>query len=191
VGAEILPSILAGLRVRHPGLAIELVLSNRVADLLRRDADIAVRMVRPAQEALIARRIGDLGIGLFAHRDYVARYGLPQSIDDLRNHALIGFDRDDLAFRSVSISGIPMTRDLFTLRTDSDLAQLAALRAGFGIGGVQIPLAARSGDLIRALPGQIDFTLEIWLAMHEDMRTSLPVRLVFDALAAGLAAYLG
>ncbi len=84
-----------------------------------------------------------------------------------------------------------MTRDLFTLRTDSDLAQLAALRAGFGIGGVQIPLAARSGDLIRALPGEIDFTLEIWLAMHEDMRTSLPVRLVFDALAAGLAAYLG
>src|SRR3984957_10712096 len=72
-GGAVLPPILARFQERHPGIVIELVLSNRTEDLLRRDADVAVRMVRPVQSALIARRIGMVPIHLYAHRSYVAR----------------------------------------------------------------------------------------------------------------------
>ncbi|MBP0651054.1 LysR family transcriptional regulator, partial [Mycobacterium tuberculosis] len=86
VGVEILPPILAALRARHPELVVELVLTDEIADLLRRDADIAVRMVAPTQEALLARRLGDIPLGLFGHRTYLARKGLPENLADLAGH---------------------------------------------------------------------------------------------------------
>jgi DNA-binding transcriptional LysR family regulator len=79
VGAEILPPLFAILRERHPELEIELVLSNAVDNLLPREADIAVRMVDPAQEALVVRRIGTVTVGLHAHRCYLERAGRPLS----------------------------------------------------------------------------------------------------------------
>ncbi len=84
IGCEVLPPILATFHAEHPGIAIELVLTNRNEDLARRDADIAVRMVRPTQSGLVARRIGASRIGLYAHRDYVARFGAPRSLADWR-----------------------------------------------------------------------------------------------------------
>ena len=101
VGCEVLPAIFATFHAKSPGVAIELALTNRNEDLSRRDADIAVRMVRPTQSALVARRIGETRIGLYAHRDYLARFGTPTSLDELGRHRLIGFDRDDRALRSV------------------------------------------------------------------------------------------
>src|ERR1700740_2159050 len=89
---EVLPPILADLQAAHPELDIELVPSNRVKDLLRRDADIAVRMQRPAQGVLIARHIGGIELGVYAHRRYLRRKGMPTTLDDLASHALIGYD---------------------------------------------------------------------------------------------------
>ena len=132
----------------HPGIAIELALTNRNEDLSRRDADIAVRMVRPTQSALVARRIGSTRIGLFAHRDYLARFGAPSSLAELAKHRLIGFDRDDRSFRAAGADAAQLSRDSFGFRCDSDLAQLAALRAGVGIGGCQENIARRSPELI-------------------------------------------
>jgi DNA-binding transcriptional LysR family regulator len=189
VGGEVLPPMLARFREHHPGITIELVLSNRSADLLRRDADIAVRMGRPKQAALVARRIGRIAIGLFAHRRYATAHGLPQSLEELKEHALIGFDRDTTSWRSIDAPGFVVTRELFALRCDSDLAQLAALRAGFGIGGCQLGIAARESALVPVLPKAVRFTLEMWLAMHEDLRASRRVRLLFDHLAQELGTY--
>jgi DNA-binding transcriptional LysR family regulator len=189
IGAEVLPAILADFRERHAGIAIELVLSNRNQDLMRRDADIAVRMVRPVQQALVAKKLGTVAIGLYAHRRYLARHGAPKRIEDLAGHALIGFDRDDSAFRALRIGGRPIGREIFAFRTDDDLAQLAALRAGFGIGGAQAPIAARDPELVAVLPGAVGFRLEMWLAMHEDLRTSRRMRLLYDHLAARLGRY--
>ncbi len=189
VGVEVLPAILARFRENNPAIEIELAVSNRQQDLLRREADVAVRMVRPRQAALIARRIGHVAIGLFAHRDYIARHGMPEDIDALTKHTLIGFDRDDSAYRDAP-AGLRITRQLFAFRCDNDLAQLAALRAGLGIGGCQAPLAARDPALVPVLPLAISFGLEMWLAMHEDMRGNRRVRLLFDHLSAGLSAYL-
>ncbi len=90
IGVEVLPPILAELQAMHPGLTIELSASDSVEDLLQREADIAVRMVAPAQDALLARHIGAISLGFFAHRNYLERYGEPKSIGELRQHKLIG-----------------------------------------------------------------------------------------------------
>ncbi|HUN50840.1 MAG TPA: LysR family transcriptional regulator, partial [Candidatus Sulfotelmatobacter sp.] len=190
VGAEVLPPMLAAFHEKHPAIVLELALTNRNEDLLRRDADIAVRMARPTQTALIARRIGPLRLGLYAHRRYLDRHGMPNTIDELLRHTLIGFDRDTTSMRSVGGAADMLSREMFALRTDNDLAQLAALRAGYGIGGCQEAIAARERELVPVMPGQLHFSLDMWLAMHEDLRTSRRVRLLFDHLAAALAAYV-
>lgn len=190
VGCEILPSILAQFRRQHPKIDLELALSNRNQDLLRHDADIAVRMVRPTQKALIAKKIGTVEIGLYAHKSYAKAHGLPGSADELPDHAWIGFDRDDRSFRSVGAESQGISREMFALRCDSDIAQLAMLRAGFGIGGCQTRVADSEPDLVRVLPDDLRFEIEMWLVMHEDLRASRRVRLLYDHLASGLSRHL-
>lgn len=188
MGVEVLPGILTRFRSVNPGIDVEMVLSNKNEDLTRRDADVAVRMARPTQNALVAKKVGDLGFGFYATADYVARCGLPQTFEELQTHTLIGYDRHmpELA-RSLSI-GRPVTRDVFSLRTDNDVAQLAALRAGFGIGVCQHAIA-RKTDLVPILPGFFGFRLDIWICMHETLRASPRMRLMFDHLAKELGDY--
>ena len=190
IGSEVLPAMLRDLRANHPALSFEVVLSNQSADLLRRDADVAVRMVRPKQSALVARKIGDIMLGVFAHRDYLAAHGRPNSMADLKRHAVIGFDRDPGGSTSLRRLATPLTRDLFAYRTDDQVAQLAALRAGFGIGIAQVALAKREPKLIRLFAKDVSIPLETWLTMHEDLRGDPRVRAVFDHLVAGFTDYL-
>lgn len=190
VGVEVLPPILTMLRERHPQLVIELALSDAIEDLLRRDADIAVRMVAPRQEALVARWIGAIPVGLHAHRRYLDRHGVPSSIEDLAGHSMIGFDRETAAIRSMARRVRGFAREHFALRVDSNLAQLAMVRAGFGIGGCQVGIARRDPALVHVLPDSFALDLETWVAMHENLRGSPRCRVVFDALAEGLAKYI-
>ena len=190
VGCEVLPPILAAFHAGHPGIAIELALTNRNEDLARRDADIAVRMVRPIQSGLVARKIGAARIGLYAHRDYLARFGVPRSLADLASHCVIGFDRDNRTFQSAGDFARGLTREDFSFRCDNDLAQLAALRAGVGVGGCQENIARRTPELVAILPNAIQYALEVWLVMHEDLKATRRLRLLFDHLAAGLTDYV-
>lgn len=192
VGVEHLPPILARLRRRHPGLVVELVLSNAVDDLLRREADIAVRMTEPLQEALVARRLQPITLGLHARRDYLDRREVPASLADLAGHDLIGFDRETPALRGIAqrfpaLDHPSFASMAFVLRADSDLAQLAAIRAGFGIGVCQVPVVRRDPDLVRVLADAVAVELGLWVVMHEDLKSSARCRAVFDALAEGLA----
>ena len=190
IGCEVLPAILATFHAAHPGIAIELALSNRTADLARRDADIAVRMVRPTQSGLVARRIGSSRIGLYAHRDYLARFSEPRSLADLARHCVIGFDRDNSSFRGAGDFARTLTRETFGFRCDNDLAQLAALRAGVGVGGCQENIARRMPELVAVLPNAFHYALEVWLVMHEDLKATRRVRRLFDHLAVGLTDYV-
>jgi DNA-binding transcriptional LysR family regulator len=189
VGIEVLPPILAAFREVHPRIVIELAISNRNEDLLRRDADIAVRMVRPEQAALVARRIGSIGIGLYATRSYIDRHGMPENVDALFARTMIGVDRNEEVMAAIRIGGRTVSRDMFSYRCDSDVGQLAAVRAGVGIGVCQDGVAKRNADLLPVLPNKVRFALDMWLAMHEDMRDSRRVRLLFEHLTAGLQAY--
>lgn len=189
IGAEVLPPILANFRRRHPAVTVELSLDNQQQDLLRGAADIAVRMVRPTQDALVARRLADTHLGLYAHRRYVEAEGAPAALDGLAGHALIGFDKGTPFLRGL-VQRVPLPPRGFSFRADSDLAQLAAVRAGFGIGFVQHGVARREPDLVPICPGQIGFDLPVWLVMHEDLRSTLRMRAMFDHLAEGLDAFL-
>lgn len=191
IGQEVLPPILAQLQGQHPDLKIELVLTSRVQDLLQREADIAVRMAQPKQEQLIARHVGAVPLGLHAHKDYLRVHGTPASLAELAQHALIGFDEETPYLRAVRKNFPVWNRDNFAVRTDSDMAQLAMIRAGCGIGVCQVALAARNPDLVNVLPGSIPLRLETWLTMHEDLRNTPRCKITFDALLQGLQAYMG
>ena len=189
VGVEILPPILSEFRRKYPNTVIELSLSNQMADLLRRDADIAVRMVRPKQKALLARRAGKVTLQFHAHRRYLERYGYPERIEDLVHHTLIGFDRALPFATLVDAVPVPMSRELFAFRCDYDLAQLAALRCGFGIGLCQTGIARRDPDLLPLLAKQFKFEMEMWIVMHNDLKRVSRMRLMFDHLVANLAQF--
>ena len=189
VGVEILPPILSEFRHKYPNTVIELSLSNQMADLLRRDADIAVRMVRPKQKALLARRAGKVTLQFHAHRRYLERYGYPERLEDLTHHTLIGFDRALPFATLVDAMPVPVSRELFAFRCDYDLAQLAALRAGFGIGLCQTGIARRDPDLLPLLNKQFKFEMEIWIVMHNDLKRVSRMRLMFDHLVANLAQF--
>ena len=169
-----------------PNDTIEMAVTNRNEDLTKGAADIAVRMVRPTQAGLVSRRIGTTRIGLYAHREYCRRFGEPRSLEDLRGHRLIGFDRDNFAFRAVGGLADGLSRDDFVFRCDSDVVQLAALRAGVGVGGCQDGIAARTKDLVPILPDAFHVSLEIWLTMRGDLKSDRRVRLLYDRLAKGL-----
>jgi len=190
MGVEVLPAMVAALRQAHPHLTVELVISNRLQDLLRREADIAVRMTPPKQELLIARRVGVVPVGLFAHESYLARHGTPQTVADLAQHALIGFDEETPFLRAARKALPQWSRAAFSMRTNSDVGQLALLRAGCGIGACQVALARRNANLVRVLPHRFEFKLDTWITMHEDLRNSPRCKVTFDALVKGFAAYV-
>lgn len=189
IAVEVLPAALARLRREHPGLVIELVPSNRVQDLLHREVDVAVRMMAPTQEALIARRVGDVRLGLFAHRDYLRLHGTPETAEDLAGHSLIGFDVGAPHVRAAVRNQPEWQRERFALRTDSDLAQLALLRAGCGIGPAQLPWARREPALVRVLADRFGIAIPTWITMHEGLRASRRCQVVFEALVRCLEDY--
>ena len=189
IAVEVLPPILADLRRRHPALVVALSPSNRAEDLLRREADVAVRMVQPHQGALVAKRIGTIDLGLYVRADLLAGRDPPTTFGEVAAIGLIGVESDNDVVRAMRAAGIPLRPEDFAFRSDSDLAHMAAIRAGVGIGLCQTPLARRNAALTRVMP-EVGFPLPTWVVMHEDLRASAPVRAVFDALVAGLRAYL-
>jgi DNA-binding transcriptional LysR family regulator len=190
VSVEVLPPILAKLRTSHPGITIELASSNRIENLLRRDADIAVRMQRPEQDLLVARRIGNIDLGFHARRDYLERHGMPRTWQELAQHALIGMDRESARARKF----MPLLGELengsYAIRSDSDLVHLSSVRAGLGIGICQVRLAQRDPSLVRVLPDLLTIPLDTWLAIHENLRANPACAAVYKALAAGLEDYV-
>jgi len=190
MGVHALPPMLSRFHEAHPGIAIELALSNRAEDLLRREADMAVRMVEPTQSQLIARWIGTIPIRLYAHEAYAACHGLPKTLEELTRHTIIGYDTNRFAIDRMRAQGVEVDRSAFVYRTDSDCAQAAALLAGFGIGGAQVPFAERFPELKPVMHGIIEFDLPTWLVMHEDLKASRRVRLLFDHLVEELKAYV-
>jgi DNA-binding transcriptional LysR family regulator len=190
LGCEVLPAILADFGIRYPNVDIELALSNRNLDLLGREADLAVRMRRPVQKALVVRKLGAIDVGLFAHRRYLERCGVPRTPEDLRAFRCIGFDHDPEGVRSAGGRAATLRREDFQYRCDSAAAQWAAVRAGAGIGGCHVNIARRDPDLVQVLERYFSFRRELWLVMHRDLRSVRRVRLLFAHLATHLGRYV-
>lgn len=183
VACVLLPPLLGRLKQQLPGIQIELVSSNQVSNLLRREADIAIRMVQPDQTSLVAKRIGKVTLGTFAHRSYLQRAGTPRQPLELLAHALIGGDKNEDIIRGFAAMGYSVTKEQFSFRSDDLMAQWHAVRNGVGIGFVSDFLARTDADVIALLPMLKIPPLPVWLAVHREIRTSKRIRAVYDFLA--------
>jgi len=189
VSQEVLPALLASLAQQHPQIQVELVPSDAMSNLLEREADIAVRMLRPTQGTLITRHIADWPLGFYAHRRLVQAHGLPATPDAAARHRWVGMDQSTQMLDGFRAAGHAVDRRFFALRCDSQPVNLAMVRAGVGIGIVMVPLARRSPDLVAVLPGLPLPVLPVWLTAHRELRASRRLQRVFDHLASGLQAW--
>ncbi|MFL6674352.1 MAG: LysR family transcriptional regulator [Massilia sp.] len=189
--AYLLPDIIAKLRVTHPAIQVEVVVSNHLENLLERHADIAVRHTRPTQGGLIARRIGELEIAAFARADYVAEAGGPVDPARMASYNWIGYDNSDALLRGFREAGMPVGRDFFCIRCDNHIAGWQMALSGAGICFAPCIVAARWPEMQMVMPASLVPSLPLWLTAHRELRSSRRIKLVFDALAAGLSGALG
>lgn len=188
LGIRWLPAKLRDFHQSFPQLAIEVNIDNRNVDLLRREADIAVRLARPEQADLICRRAGTLHFGLYASQSYLDEYGLPASRADLNDHYHVGFDDD--------MGRTPLIRKFEALfgqgnirhRSNSHMEIIEATRSGLGCGVICCFVADQVPDLRRVLDKAIDYGREIWLVTHADIKNNARIRTVFDFLGRALEA---
>lgn len=183
LGALLLPGLIADFMVEHPMIEIEIDVSNEVTNLLQRDADIAIRMFRPTQNDLIARKVTELPLGLFAHQSYLKRRSAPQTLEDLTEHVLLGQDRDPSLINAYGAFGLPLTPGSFEFRCDNNIATISAIRAGIGIGPLHVGMARIWPDVVPVLPDVPVPSLELWIACHADVRHNKRIRMVMDFLA--------
>ncbi len=186
VSAFVLPPVLLGLRRAHPGIQVELVASDEIENLLEREADIALRMARPTQAALVARQLADLPLHLYAHRDYLALHGMP-TLPTLGQHQWVGFDRNDVMLRGFRAGGVEVGREFFDFRCDNEIVGWLAVRAGLGLGVGPERVARACPELVRVLPEFYIPPLQLWLTAHRELQHQPRLRVVFDALVAALA----
>jgi DNA-binding transcriptional LysR family regulator len=188
VSCYVLPPLLAQMRLSLPDVQVELVASNEVSNLLRREADIAVRMVQPEQASIIARRVGKVILRACAHQDYLRRRGVPRQPSDLLAHDLIGGDRNDDTLKGFAAQGLVVGRKQFAFRADDLIVVWQAVRAGLGVGFVSEYLIRSDPAVISVLPKLKIQPLPVWLAVHKEIRTSKRIRAVYDFLADALPA---
>lgn len=181
-----LPPILASLRSEAPEIQLEIVASDASDNLLFREADIAVRMYRPAQLDVVTRHLGDMALGLYATPAYLARRGTPRAPDDLRQHDIIGYDRSELIIRGMKAEGWNMSREDFPVRTDHHGVYWEFVRAGHGIGFGQCSAADRDPGVRQVLADLPLPGLPVWLTAHEALRRVPRVDRVWRALETGL-----
>jgi len=189
VSAEVLPALLAALARRHPQIQIELVPDDSLSNLLEREADIAVRMLRPTQGTLITRHIADWQLGFYAHRSLLQAAGGPPTLATLAQHRWVGMDQSTQMLDGFRGAGHAVDRRFFAFRCDRQPVNLAMVRAGVGIGVLMQPLARREPDLVQVLPELPLPVLPVWLTAHRALRGSRRLKAVFDALAGGLQAW--
>jgi DNA-binding transcriptional LysR family regulator len=187
VAVYLLPAILVRMRQALPEIQVELVSSNQVSNLLRREADIAVRMVRPEQLSVISKKIGAVALGVYAHKDYLARSKPVHAATDLLDHELVGSDADTAILQGFAALGYSVTRTAFAFRCDDFIAQWQAVRAGMGLGFMADYMARTDPDVVQVLKSQLKIApLPMWLAVHREIRTSQRIRTVYDFLATAL-----
>lgn len=181
-----LPPILKRLRAEAPGIKVELVVSNDIRDLRLREADIAIRHVRPDHPDLIAKRLRDSTGHLYAMPAYLDRAGRPATLADLSNHDILGHGDDARMAEFLADFGVTLTARNFVLSADNGLVVLELMKQGLGISALSREMAATVPDLEPVLPDQLIVPIPVWLVTHRELHTSRRIRIVFDLLAAML-----
>ncbi len=186
--AHILPPFLHRLRRQAPLLDIDIIAANDIRDLMRREADIAIRHIRPEQPDLIARLVRDASASFYAATSYLDRKGRPATLDDLARHDFISFgDTDEMLGHYLPL-GLPLTRDNFRVGSQSGTVAWEFACQGLGIIAMSDEVAQARPGMEQVLPSLAPVSFPIWLTTHRELHTSRRIRLVFDLLADFLAA---
>lgn len=186
VAAYLLPPLVKQLREQEPGIAIEVIPSNALSDLLRREADIAVRHVKPEQPELIARFIREATAYFYASEDWVKTHGHPRSADDAAHLPFVGSDRQGRYLAYLRAHGLPVNESNFSCYVDHTVAHWALVQKGLGIGAMMEEIARDTPGVVRVLDDLPPIKFPVWLVTHRELRTSRRIRVVFEALAEGL-----
>ena len=155
-------------------------------DLLRREADIAVRLARPEQADLVCRKVGMLGFGMYASQDYLLKHGTPELRRELKAHYHVGFDLEMRETALIKRLESQFQPEQIRYRSNNHMAILAATCAGLGCGALCSYIGDREPQLRRILANKIDYSREIWLVTHAEINRSARIRAVFDFLAQSL-----
>ena len=182
-----LPPILEGIRKKHPGIELEILVTNEASDLGRREADIAIRGFRPKQPDLFARKVKDSAAHLYGSKDYLDRLGNPTTPEALSKASFLGFNRDDTLIEGLRAFGLSLTQAHFPVVSESQLLQWELAKRGVGICMMTEAVGDAEPLMRRALPDLPPFPVPVWLTTHRELSTSRRMRVVFDLLAEGLA----
>lgn len=185
--AMVLPPILSRLRKLEPRINIRIIASNRASDLQRREADIAIRNFPPTQPDLIAKKINDVFLRLYATPAYLEHIGNPKLPYDLRNADFISIDSSGGFLKGLNALGLNLTERNFTSSTENILVMWALVKEGLGIGILDDVLGDAEPSVRRVLPDFEPLVLPVWLVVHRELNTSRRVRVVYDLLAAELS----
>jgi DNA-binding transcriptional LysR family regulator len=182
IGIFWLPKKLAEFHKQFPQLSVEVNIDNKNVNLLRREADVAVRLARPEQPDLICRKAGRFRMALYASKEYLAQNGTPKRLADLRDHYLIGFD----PAMGYSKSRIKL-ESLFTQqnirhRSNSHMEMIEATRSGIGCSVLSCLIADSHEELVRLYPGKVYHDQDIWLVTHSEIHKNARIRAMFDFL---------
>lgn len=188
MSAYVLPDIMVRLRSMAPRLRVDVIAANDIRDILKREADIAIRHVRPEQPDLIARLVNDASAHLYASREYVAARGVPRSMADLAMHDFISFGEDARLVQGLAERGIVVPAENMRAGSTSSITAWELVRRGFGILPMSDDIADQFSDVVRILPDAAQMSFPVWLVTHRELNTNRRIRLVFDLLAEMLAA---
>lgn len=187
MSAYVLPDILRDIRAQAPRLQIDVIAANDIRDLLRREADIAIRHVRPDQPDLIAKLVQDAEAHFYASTAYLQSNGYPKSKGDLSRHAFISFGDPDRMIEHFEPLGVRLTRDNFRLGSQSGIVAWEYVKQGFGIAPMSHEVGDSTPGVVRLLPETDAIRFPVWLTTHRELHTSRRIRLVFDLLAKHLS----
>lgn len=187
VATTLLPPLVKKLHDQEPGITIDVIPSNALSDLLRREADIAIRHVKPEQPDLIARLVREATAHFYASESWVNAHGHPRSAEDAARLSFVGSDRSGQYLGYLRMHGLPLSEANFSCYADHSVAHWALVRQGMGIGVMMEEIALATPGMVRVLDDLPPVRFPIWLVTHRELRTSKRIRMVFDALAQGLA----
>ena len=183
IGHYYLPKAIIEFNQHYPEVQVEIDVCNQPKSLHKRDADIALRMFRPVQPDLIAKRLPDIKLQLAASKTYLAKQKQPIDMQNIKQHKLIGFDRNTDFIKSVNQLDIPLSAKDFCLKTDFLPLQIELARNGGGLTITHENLIDQCDDLESI---KLDLTLpslEFWLVCHADVKHNRRIRIMMDFLS--------
>lgn len=182
IGLYYLPPLIAEFNDRYPEVHVEIDISNKATSLTKRDADIALRMFRPTQPDLVARRLSDIPLHFCANTNYLDKHGRPQCFEELASHRIIGFDRDQQMIRQAKSLDRDIHPEDFMNRTDFLPLHIEMARQGAGITITHFSIIDKFPELEILLASMPIPHLEFWLVCHADVQHNRRIRTMVDFL---------